>query len=373
MAEDGAVTRPHKSDARDGSDASAQAALRAGLARRLAAEDGSFAAARDLRRWVRDQGGAAPASLRRAARVSWVLPPLGVSLARAAAGDPAVAAFPPPDLGEDVGVTSAVVITPSADQSLAAVCAASLPAAQVTFVGGVRPNRELAAALASRKPRRCSDLSSASPHLSACDRMSFHGLDGRALQEAAKTFDSVPRLDLNAPPSADLPPPSTPAGGEWTEAGLRAAVTAVETPVPTGMPGTFVRSPRRFTYGRGRSYFRLSAGADPAECVRVLDALVAMRHVWIVSVDPSHDPRLIERVARDAAFCEEQTEDVFAEFVTAGDRVRVIGQSMTEPPPDACFITGPLSDSPEAEIRHHYHRQLLRIGLPSVIPPGRLA
>ena len=203
--------------------------------------------------------------------------------------------------------------------------------------------------------------------------MSFHGLDGRALQEAAKTFDSVPRLDLNAPPSADLPPPSTPAGGEWTEAGLRAAVTAVETPVPTGMPGTFVRSPRRFTYGRGRSYFRLSAGADPAECVRVLDALVAMRHVWIVSVDPSHDPRLIERVARDAAFCEEQTEDVFAEFVTAGDRVRVIGQSMTEPPPDACFITGPLSDSPEAEIRHHYHRQLLRIGLPSVIPPGRLA
>ena len=158
-----------------------------------------------------------------------------------------------------------------------------------------------------------------------------------------------------------------------TEAGLRAAVTAVETPVSMGAPGTFVRSPRRFTYGPGRSYFRLSADADPAECVRVLDALVAMRHVWIVSVDPSHDPRLIERVARDAAFCEEQTEDVFAEFVTAGDRVRVIGKSMTEPPPDACFITGPLSDSPEAEIRHHYHRQLLRVGLPSVIPSDRLA
>jgi len=363
----------HEDARAGGADASGMGETRAGLARRLAVRDGSFAAARDLRRWVRDQGGAAPASLRRAAMVSWVLPPLGVSLALAAAGDPAVAAFPPPDLGEDVGVTGAVVITPSADQALAAVCAAALPAAQVTFVGGVRPTPELAAALGPRTPRRCSDLSSISPHLSACDRMSFHGLDGRALQEAAKTFDSVTRLDLNAPPSADLPAPATPACGEWTEAGLRAAVTAVETPVPTGAPGTFVRSPRRFTYGRGRSYFRLSAGADPAECVRVLDALVAMRHVWIVSVDPSHDPRLIERVARDAAFCEEQTEDVFGEFVTAGDRVRVIGKSMTEPPPDACFITGPLSDSPEAEIRHHYHRQLLRIGLPSVIPPDRLA
>jgi len=356
-----------------GASAADRGELQAGLARRLAVRDGSFAAARDLRRWVRDQGGAAPASLRRAALVSWVLPPLGVSLARAAAGDLAVETFSPPDLGSDVGATSAVVITPSADQALAAVCAASLPAAQVTFVGDVRPTCELADALASRAPHRCSDLPSLASLEPAVERASFHGLDGRALQEAAKTFDSVPRLDLNAPPSADLPPPATPACGEWTEAGLRAAVAAIETPEPMATPGLFVRNPRRFAYGRGRSYFRLSAGADPAECVRVLDALVAMRHVWIVSVDPSHDLRLIERVARDAAFCEEQTEDVFAEFVTDGDRVRVIGKSMTEPPPDACFITGPLSDSPEAEIRHHYHRQLLRVGLPSVIPPDRLA
>lgn len=372
MAEDGAVTRPHQSDARDGA-AAALAALRAGLARRLAAEDGSLAAARDLRRWVRELGASAPAALRRAAALSLALPPLGVRLARGELGVHAPSDLPAGGLGSDVGATSALVVTPSADQALAAACAAALPAAQVTFVGAVRPSPGLSAAIGARSCRRRPDLASAVPSPHGCERVSFHGLDGHALLAASRAFDFTPRLDLNAPPSVDLPPPASPGRGEWTEAGLRAAVAAVETPQPTGEPGAFVRSPRRFAYGWGRSYLRLSADADPAECVRALDALVAMRHVWIVSVDPSHDPRLIERVARDAAFCEEQTEDVFADFVKDGDRVRVIGSAMTEPPPDACFITGPLSDSPEAEIRHHYHRQLLRIGLPSVIPPGRLA
>ncbi len=366
----GSLAKSERSDAVEGSFPGGPLA---GLARRLRAEDGPFAASRDLRRCVRELGGSAPASLRRAAAVSLVIPALGVRLARSALGVAPREALPPADLGPDRGATTALVITPSADQALAALCAASLPAAQVTFVGAVRPAPGLADALGTRPPHRVSDLASVATLVPAAERVSFHGLDGRAQEEAAKAFDSVPRLDLNAPPSSDLPPSPRQAGGEWTEAGLRAAVAAIETPEPTGTPGAFIRSPRRFAYGRGRSYLRFAPGADPAECLRALDALVAMRHVWIVSVDPSHDRRLIERVARDAAFCEEQTEDVFAEFITAGDRVRVIGKSMTEPPPDACFITGPLSDSPEAEIRHHYHRQLLRVGLPSVIPPERLA
>ena len=345
----------------------------AGLARRLGVGDGSLASARDLRRWVRDQAEAAPAGLRRAALVSLFLPPLGVRLARSALGVPAVEPIRPVDLGSDVGGATVLVITPSADLALAAACATALPSARVTFVGDVRPSSALAAALGSRTPRHGSDLADAVPHPQACERVSFHGLDGQALESAARAFAFVPRLDLNAPPSCVLPPPAPPGRAAWDEAGLRAAVVTVETPEPAGEPGAFVRSPRRYAHGWGRSYLRFSADADPEACVRMLDALVAMRHVWIVSVDPSHDPRLIERVARDAAFCEVQTEDVFRDFVTAGDRVRVIGPSMKEPPRDASFITGPLSAHPEEEIRHHYFRQLLRVGLPAVISPARLA
>lgn len=348
-------------------------ALRAGLSRRLAVEDGSLAGARDLRRWVRALGLSAPARLRRAAAFSVLLPPLGVRLARVELGAFVPDAVVAEDLGSDTGADSVLVITPSADQATAAACASALPAAPVTFVGDVRPRSLLAAALGPRRPLRRTDVTSALSSASACARVSFHGLDIGALEAAAGAFGFAAQLDLNAMPSPRLPSPAAPGLCEWTEAGLLAAVAAIETPKPAGDPGCFVRSPRRFSHGRGRSYLRLAAGADPAECARALDCLVAMRHVWIVSVDPSHDPRLIERVARDAAFCEEQTEDVFLDFVTDGDVVRVIGSCPVAAPTGARFVTGPLAAAPEDELRLHYHRQLLRVGLPSPVRPERLA
>ena len=348
----------------------------AGLARRLAVGDGSLAAAGDLRRCVRELGGEAAPALRRSAWIAALVPPLGVALARAALGAPVGTVAAEVPLGTDDGRASALVITPSADLPLAAACARSLPAATVIFVGGARPDASLRSALGARNALRCADVAEASiaaggPTLA---RVSFHGLDGRALEAAAREFGRPARLDLNAPPSDEPVPPAPAVDCDWSEEGLRRAVHAIETPEVLGTPGVFARHMRTFSYGWGRSYLRLDAGADPAECARALDCLVAMRHVWIVSVDPSHDPRLIERVAHDAAFCEVQTRDVFLDFVMNGDRVRVLGPS---PPPapwaDASFFVGPLSPRPDEEIRRHYVRQLLRVGLPCVIGPARLA
>jgi hypothetical protein len=51
-----------------------------------------------------------------------------------------------------------------------------------------------------------------------------------------------------------------------------------------------------------------------------------MTHVWVVSIDPSLDPYLIERVAQDAAFCEVQTEDDFVSSkIWLWSRIRHVG------------------------------------------------
>ncbi|MFM9148380.1 MAG: hypothetical protein ACKORI_09780 [Verrucomicrobiota bacterium] len=347
----------------------------AGLARRLALGDGWLARARDLRRGTRALGPSLPPDLRRAALVSALLPPLGVALARRALGvacGPAPVACAPVASG---GRGDSLVITTSADPRLAAACAAALPAAKVFFVGRVRPDRELSAALGDRAIVSCGSVTDAAILCDGprCPRVSFHGLDGGELEEAAREFNRPERLDLNIPPSDDPVPPPGPVDCDWTEAGLRRAVRATETPEPLAAPGAFARHMRTFSYGYGRCYLRLEAGAEPEACLRALDCLVAMRHVWIVSVDRSHDPHLIERVARDAAFCEVQSRGEFLEYVQAADRVRLLGPRPDETPFDAALVVGPLSSRPEEEIRHHYVRQLLRVGLPSVIDPLRLA
>ena len=74
-----------------------------------------------------------------------------------------------------------------------------------------------------------------------------------------------------------------------------------------------------------RNILRLSAGADEAECRRALKVILAMSHVWVVSVDRSHDPYLIEAVAKVAAFCEVQDEFEFTGYLLEGARVRVVG------------------------------------------------
>ena len=108
-----------------------------------------------------------------------------------------------------------------------------------------------------------------------------------------------------------------------------------------------------------RPCLRLSAGADSAECHRALKVVLALRHVWVVSVDPSHDAHLIERVAEVAAFCEVQHEDEFAELIAAGDRVRVVGKvgpvlreaSRVRGVP---LFDGPVTNCPALEF-HPYH------------------
>ena len=113
-------------------------------------------------------------------------------------------------------------------------------------------------------------------------------------------------------------------------------------------------------------YLRLSAGANSEECYRALKVILAMRHVWVVSVDPSHDPYLIERVAEVAGFCEVQPEDEFAEMIQPHARVRVVGR-VGPVLREACRVhgipvfNGPVTNCPRLEFHPYYLEQALSV------------
>lgn len=116
----------------------------------------------------------------------------------------------------------------------------------------------------------------------------------------------------------------------------------------------------------GAAYLRLSAGADDVECRRALKVVLALRHAWIVSVDPSHDPRLIERVSQVAAFCEVQHEDEFAEMAYVGSRVRVVGKvgPVLRKAATTCNIAlfeGAVTNCPRLEFHPYYLEQALSV------------
>ena len=94
--------------------------------------------------------------------------------------------------------------------------------------------------------------------------------------------------------------------------------------------------------------------------------MLALRHAWIVSVDPSHDPHLIERVSEVAAFCEVQHEDEFVEMAQVGSRVRVVGQvgPVLREASRAYNITlfqGPVTNCPRLEFHPYYLEQALSV------------
>lgn len=111
---------------------------------------------------------------------------------------------------------------------------------------------------------------------------------------------------------------------------------------------------------------RLAAGADDAECRRALKVLLAMRHAWVVSVDRSHDPYLIEECAKVAAFCEVQDDLEFAEFLAEGARVRLVGPAggaLREAARirAATIFTGAVTRCPALEFHPYYHEQSLSV------------
>jgi len=114
---------------------------------------------------------------------------------------------------------------------------------------------------------------------------------------------------------------------EWTSENLQKAIVSWSTPREQAALFCEANVYRRIQPGKKmRPMVRFAAGADLAACHRVLDCLVAMTHVWVVSVDPTLDPYLIERVAHDAAFCEVQTAEEFAEMISPGVRIRHVGE-----------------------------------------------
>ena len=115
-----------------------------------------------------------------------------------------------------------------------------------------------------------------------------------------------------------------------------------------------------------RVVLRLSAGADGAECRRALKVVLAMRHVWVVSVDRGHDPYLIEEAAKVAAFCEVQDDLEFAEFLSEGSRVRVVGPvgaALREAARirGAVLFEGPVTRCPALEFHPYYLEQSLSL------------
>ena len=113
-------------------------------------------------------------------------------------------------------------------------------------------------------------------------------------------------------------------------------------------------------------YLRLSAGADDAECRRALKVILALKHVWVVSVDPSHDEHLIERVAQVAGFCEVQHEDEFAEMLSPTDRVRVVGKvgpvlREAARAHGVPLFEGPVTSCPRLEFHPYYLEQALSV------------
>lgn len=115
-----------------------------------------------------------------------------------------------------------------------------------------------------------------------------------------------------------------------------------------------------------RRALRLAAGADPAECRRALKVVLAMPHVWVVSVDRSHDPHLIEEAAKVAGFCEVQDELEFAEILRDGSRVRVVGHAglaLREAArlTGSTLFEGPVTRCPRLEFHPYYLEQAVSV------------
>lgn len=134
---------------------------------------------------------------------------------------------------------------------------------------------------------------------------------------------------------------------------------AAESNVTRRVPAGDADNPRRIV-------LRLAAGADNAECRRALKVVLAMKHVWVVSIDRAHDPYLIEAAAKVAAFCEVQDDLEFAEFLSEGSRVRVVGSvgaSLREAARirGATLFEGPVTRCPALEFAPYYLEQALSV------------
>ena len=112
-----------------------------------------------------------------------------------------------------------------------------------------------------------------------------------------------------------------------------------------------------------KTLVRFGADADLASCHRILDLVVAMGHVWEISVDPSLDPYLIERVAKCASFCEVENAEVFAEKMAfVFPRIRYVG---TPSPLErqalsfahAALFEAPVTSCPALELHAFYWEQ----------------
>ncbi len=353
----------------------------AALADRLACGDSSFAQAKELRNAIVLTDGRFSFALRISAALTYLFPPLAVPLARRIVGprrtldDQTKRSAPPMASGP-----ATLVITPSADFTLTAQSFADFAAPPVLIlVGSTQNDFSLHALLQAAQPsisrmafKAAATVEVAAQFIESQDGPTglvlFHGLD-RDQAQAFISKISAPLVEVNMRPqdATDFIEPTVNEGDMWSAENLSVVVRKWETqPVWQSFSAfdqlnRFLRTPPTV----GRSYLRLSVGADLAECHRALDCLVAMRHVWIVSVDPLSDPYLIERVAKDAAFCEVQTADVFAEFIQAHDRIRVVGV-----PPSFVraaghrgkFFCEPVSLKPNAELSPYYLRQVLRVG-----------
>jgi len=353
----------------------------AALADRLACGDSSFAQAKELRNAIALSDVRFSFALRISAALTYLFPPLAVPLARRIVGPrrtlKSQTNLSPPPMASGLAT---LVITPSADFNLAAQSFADFATPPILIlVGSTQNDFSLHALLQAAQPSisRMAFKAAATVEVAAqfiesqngpTGPVIFHGLDC----DQANVFlskISAPLVEVNMRPqdAMDFIEPTVDEGDMWSAENLSILVRKWETqPVSQASADfdvlhRFLRTPPTV----GRSYLRLSAGADLAECHRALDCLVAMRHVWIVSVDPSSDPYLIERVAKDAAFCEVQTADVFAEFIQALDRIRVVGSTpsfVRAAGHRGKFFCGPVSLKPNTELSPYYLRQVLRVG-----------
>lgn len=180
-----------------------------------------------------------------------------------------------------------------------------------------------------------------------------------------------PAADLTSHvPKADLDAHNKVYGEDAEHAHFAHAIAAFERPAdPSGLvaeSNVYRRLPLNEAIPDARPYLRLSKDADEAECRRALKVVLSMRHVWVVSVDPSHSPYLIERVAKVAGFCEVQAEDEFAELIGPNARVRVVGKvgsvlreaSRVHGVP---LFEGPVTNCPRLELHPYYLEQALSV------------
>jgi RHH-type proline utilization regulon transcriptional repressor/proline dehydrogenase/delta 1-pyrroline-5-carboxylate dehydrogenase len=169
---------------------------------------------------------------------------------------------------------------------------------------------------------------------------------------------------------------------DWKPESLRQAVEKFETPQEQANLLCEANVYRRLPRPEQCVFVRFAADAKLEECHRLLDCVVAMTHVWVVSIDPSLDPYLIERVAQDAAFCEVQTEDDFASsriwlwsrirhVGTVSNRVRAAAQFAS-----ATIFEGPVTSCIGLEMHSFYLEQSIsfawhRYGQPWPQPQAR--